>query len=448
MPKISVIIPAYNSEKFIAETLDSLLCQTLKDIEIVIVNDGSTDGTQKIIDGYTEKYPFIKSFTQQNAGVSAARNNGLEKATGEYVVFLDADDYFSPGSLEAFYETAKETGADIVIGRLCPFNEERIGKFNAFADKLAQMKSIDTFDITLLWNFLVSNKCYERKRLVESGVRFPPFRYSEEGAFFMRYVYTGATISGTMKSEMYYRRHSAAQGLSVSQTVSTDLAKSFSSSLEMIYRDAKKAVSESDKDFDKEEYLQEVIYKDAYVLLSQFYRLMWHGDDECVRYCAEEFLRLSALMTPKRLEVFKQTDKDLHTQNLFASKEEVAAKPNISVIVGKCKNKDMTAFFHSLYDQTSPMFEVIVPKSLAQSGRIPKEYLEMKNLVVLDDKNFMKKAKKAAKGKKIIFSRPVLLDLRTFRLFYKIPLPEKLKAIFFAPLTKLLNFMLVKRILK
>lgn len=445
MPKVSVIIPAYNSEKFIGETLDNMLKQTLKDIEVVIVNDGSTDDTQKIIDEYVSKSDIFKSFVQKNAGVSAARNNGLEKATGEYVVFLDADDLFSENALEAFYNTAKRTNADIVIGRLCVFSPEGLGKFNAFADKLAGMESIDTFDITLLWNFLVSNKCYKRDRLVESGVRFPPYRYSEEGAFFMKYVYTGAKISGTAESEFYYRRHTAEEGLSVSQTVSCDLAKSFSQSLEMIFEEAKKAVANSDKSFDKDEYIQEVIYKDAHVLLNQFYRLMWHGDDECAKYCAEEFKRLRSLMTKERFEIIRAKEADLHLEKIAKSKEEVASNPNISVIV-KCK-KDMTAFFHGLYDQISPMFEVIVPKSMA--SQIPEEYLSCCNLVVLDDKGFMKKAKKIAKGMhKVVFRRPTKLDLRTFRMIYKVPLPEKFKKMFFGFIIKGINFILVKRIVK
>ena len=449
MPKVSVVIPAYNSEKFIAETLDSMLRQTLKDIEVVVVNDGSTDGTQKIIDEYVSKHSIFKSYIQQNAGVSAARNNGLEKATGEYVVFLDADDYFSDTSLEAFYETAKKTDADIVIGRLRVFGENGFGKFNPYADKLAEMQHIENFDTTLLWNFLISNKCYKRERLVKSGVRFPPFRYSEEGAFFMSYVYTGAKISGTPNSEFYYRRHSVEEGLSVSQTVSCDLAKSFSKSLEMIYECAQKAASASDADFDKEEYLQEIIYKDAFVLLSQFYRLMWHGDDECVTYCAEEFKRLRSLMTQKRFDTINNADRDLHLDNIFSSKEEVAQNPNISVIVGKCVGKDMTAFFHGVYDQISPMFEVIVPRSMVTEGRVPEEYLSCCNLVVIDDKGYMKKAKKAARGKhKIVFRKPVRLDLRTFRMIYRIGLPQKLKDIFFPLMIKGINFMLVKRIVK
>ena len=449
MPKISVIIPAYNSQQFIAETLDNMLNQSLKDIEVVIVNDGSTDGTQAVIDEYVKKSPIFKSYIQENAGVSAARNNGLTKATGEYVVFLDADDYFSDTSLEAFYETAKRTDADVVIGRLRTFNEEGFGKYNAFADRLAKTEHINNHDLILLWNFLVGNKCYRRERLVESGVRFPPYRYSEEGAFFMCYVYTNPKISGTMGSEMYYRRHSAEQGLSVSQTVSCELAKSFSQSLKMIYEAALKFVEESTEDFDKERYIQEVIYKESYVLLSQFYRLMWHGDDECVKYCAEDFKRLRSLMTDARFKVIQGTDRDLHLENICMSKDDVAANPNVSVIVTKCGKKDMTEFFTRLYSQTSPLFEVIVPESMAKSGRIPEKYLSCQNLVVLPDKRFLKKAKKAAKSKRrVIFRYPVKLDIRIFRLIYKVPLSERIKDMFFDMMIKALNFALIKRIIK
>lgn len=440
MAKISVIIPAYNSELFIAETFDSLINQTLKDIEVVVVNDGSVDNTQKIIDAYCEKYPFFKSVKQENAGVSAARNNGLEKATGEYVVFLDADDYYDSTSLEGFYEAAKRENADIVIGRLRTFNEKEVGKFNEYADKLSQMKTIDTKEKMLLWNFLVSNKCYQRERLVKSGVRFPEYKYSEEGAFFMRYVFTGAKITGTPNSVMYYRRHTAKEGLSVSQTVSCDLAKSFSASLEMIYSDAKKA------GFD-EDYLQEILYKNAFVLLSQFYRLMWHGDDECVEYCAQEFKRLSSLMSEKTLSKIKAANTDLHLENIAKSKEEASNRPNLSVIVKK--NKNMSDFLVNLFDQISPLYEVIVPESAVNEGLVPQEILGCSNLGTVPDKHFLKNAKKAAKSKrKLVFSFPCRLDIRTFRMIYRIPLSEKIKTAFFSPMIKCINFILVKGIVK
>lgn len=445
--KVSVIVPAYNSADFICETLDNLLEQTLKDIEIVVVNDGSTDNTEEIIKQYCQKHGNVVLVNQPNGGVSSARNHGLEVATGEYVCFLDADDIYSKNSLEAFYNRAKEKNADVVIGRLRTFSEEGFGKFNAFGDVLSKMDSIDPFDLQLLWNFLVGNKFYRRDRLVESGVRFPPFRYSEEGAFFMQYVFTKPVITGAYESEFLYRRHSKEQGRSVSQTVSKDLAKSFCDSLDMIYQGALKA-TEGMEQSKRDEYLGEILYKKAYVLIGQFYRMMWHGDDECVSFCKEQVTQLLSSMPSNRKNAMLVTDCDLHLNNMFATKQQVADSPNISVIyTGKGNAKQ---FIIDLYDQLSPMFELIIPRSLADSGLIPEEYAENCNIVVLPDRKFVKTAKKKAKGKVMIFRKSTALDLRMIRLVYKLKnkLPEKLVDMFFPFLARLINFVLVKGILK
>lgn len=168
--KISVIVPSYNAEKYIAETLDCLLAQTLGDIEIIAVNDGSTDSTPDIIDAYAAKDCRVIRVDQPNGGVSSARNNGLERARGEYVLFLDSDDLLSSRALELLCKRLDETGADMAICRL-----ERFGyggnEYNAFAEKLASCKTVDVYDKLLLWNFLVGNKCYRRERLVRSGVQ-------------------------------------------------------------------------------------------------------------------------------------------------------------------------------------------------------------------------------------------------------------------------------------
>ena len=93
--EISVIIPAYNSEKYIKATIDSILVQRPKDIEIIIVDDGSTDNTPRIIDGYAEKYCFLQAYHIPNHGVSYARNYGLKRATGKWICFIDSDDCIS-----------------------------------------------------------------------------------------------------------------------------------------------------------------------------------------------------------------------------------------------------------------------------------------------------------------------------------------------------------------
>ena len=114
--KVSVIVPVWNVEKYIGQCLDSLVNQTLKEIEIIVVNDGSPDNSQKIIDKYVKKYPDkIKSIIKENGGQGSARNMGLDIANGEYISFIDSDDWIDLDFLEKMYKKAKEKNSDIVI---------------------------------------------------------------------------------------------------------------------------------------------------------------------------------------------------------------------------------------------------------------------------------------------------------------------------------------------
>lgn len=124
MPKISVIVPIYNTEKYLKKCIDSLLNQTLEDIEIVLVNDGSPDNSQAVIDEYVALYPDkIKSFNQENKGQAAARNLGISKATGEFLGFVDSDDYMEPEGYLKSYNYAIQNNLDIVCFALCEENE-------------------------------------------------------------------------------------------------------------------------------------------------------------------------------------------------------------------------------------------------------------------------------------------------------------------------------------
>jgi len=113
-PKVSIIVPVYNGEKTVERTMDSLLKQTLKDIEIIVVDDGSTDNTPAILDKYAAEYEKVKVIHQQNAYVGAARNAGRKQAKGEYIAFIDADDTVSEDFYEKLYLEAEKHHADIV----------------------------------------------------------------------------------------------------------------------------------------------------------------------------------------------------------------------------------------------------------------------------------------------------------------------------------------------
>lgn len=123
MCKISVVIPVYNAERFLRSTLDSLLAQTLRDIEIVCVNDGSSDSSLQILEEYALREPRVVVVDSVNGGVSRARNKGIEIAKGEYIGFMDADDMATPKMYERLFALAMEHNADIAEMSYCRIPE-------------------------------------------------------------------------------------------------------------------------------------------------------------------------------------------------------------------------------------------------------------------------------------------------------------------------------------
>lgn len=189
MKKVSVIVPVWNVEKYISKCLDSLVNQTLEEIEIIIVNDGSPDNSQKIIDEYVEKYPNkIKSFIIENGGQGAARNFGLTKAIGEYIGFVDSDDYVNKEMFKKMYNKAISEKLDIVI---TPYN-------NIFEDtkkeKVEQLflKTNDDKINAFFNNVGVCNKLYKRELL--NGIIFKSKVWYEDLAFSCKVIMNAKKI--------------------------------------------------------------------------------------------------------------------------------------------------------------------------------------------------------------------------------------------------------------
>lgn len=157
-PKISVIIPCYNVEKYLRECLDSVVNQTLKDIEIICVNDGSTDGTQKILEEYAKKDSRIFVINQENSGVSVARNNGIKQVHGKCVMFLDSDDYLDIRACEFAYEKIVENNSDI-CSFLCAKMNNGVKQFIAGETEFFTKYENKTIDTELIEHFLISAYC-------------------------------------------------------------------------------------------------------------------------------------------------------------------------------------------------------------------------------------------------------------------------------------------------
>lgn len=151
LPIVSVIIPVYNTEKYLRQCLDTVIAQTLKEIEIICIDDGSTDRSLEILHEYQERDNRIIILTQQNKGGGAARNAGLKIAQGKYLLFLDSDDFFEKDMLEKSYDKSEENVADIVIFATKSYSEKKGRLLHAVTGiPINGLPKTPTFDYTAL----------------------------------------------------------------------------------------------------------------------------------------------------------------------------------------------------------------------------------------------------------------------------------------------------------
>lgn len=186
MPKISVIIPVYNVEKYLSKCLDSVINQSLKEIEIIVVNDGSTDKSQSIIDEYIKKDNRIISIMQENGRQGKARNTGLYRSKGEYISFIDSDDYIEKDMLLKMYNNAKENNSEIVI---CSYNIVYPNKIISEKIDHELLKSTENNEPLKLLNAISPcTRIYKRKFLIDNNIIFKEKVYYEDVAFALKNI--------------------------------------------------------------------------------------------------------------------------------------------------------------------------------------------------------------------------------------------------------------------
>ncbi|MBE5940968.1 MAG: glycosyltransferase [Lachnospiraceae bacterium] len=205
MCKISVIIPVYNSEKYLKKCLDSLLNQTMKDVEILVVNDGSTDDSFAILEEYQEKYSqvFIV-INQENAGVSVARNRAMDMANGKYVAFIDSDDYIDNDYLNRLYDEAEKYQSDMVF---CGYKE-----VNSAGDILREVKvqQLEQENETYIYKLMtICMRIFRRDFLEKYSILFPEGVRGEDIPFNMMVNALGKNIRAVDYTGYYYVQHNS-----------------------------------------------------------------------------------------------------------------------------------------------------------------------------------------------------------------------------------------------
>ena len=207
MVEVSVVMPVYNVEKYLSESLDSILNQTFRDIEIICVNDGSSDNSLKILEDYQKNDSRIKIITQSNNGAASARNVGIEKSIGKYVYFMDSDDILELNALEELHALAENRNLDLVIFKLINFDDGTSNKYpNGYYEMkfLKEMVGENTFNYKDIgvrsFSIAVSPPGKLFKKDLISDIRFPEGYIFEDNAFF-----TEAILKA--KAVCFYDKH-------------------------------------------------------------------------------------------------------------------------------------------------------------------------------------------------------------------------------------------------
>ncbi len=413
--KISVIVPVYNVEPFLSETLDSLVSQSFNDFEVIIINDGSTDGTQDIINNYCAIHENFRYVIQKNSGAAAAKNRGIKEAQGDYLAFLDGDDKFTPYALEKLFHYAQEKQADLVVGRTKTFNLFNSSYMHATV-QLSKKEIIDPFDLALIWSFSQSNKLFSHKKVLELGSRFPEKKYAEDGIFVMDFAHKCDKIVGCPHDILFYRKRGFSESFSATQTVSRDMIDDYLNAYDQIFSLSKKNFKEKyckeanlhedpNLEIKYENYLEKIRFKEVKLLLNQFYRLFWRMQENDIKYLKEKLFSLKSELFQESWKKLSTEYQDININKLIDNKIEMAENPIITLVLSpnNISKSKLLLMVQSIYGQDLPAFEILIPNNLVDELSFEIQTYENIHSLDSDYGNFKNFALKHSKGEYILF---------------------------------------------
>lgn len=234
MAKISVIVPVYNVEKYLNRCVDSILNQTMQDLEIILVDDGSTDSSGMICEDYKEKDARIKVIHKKNGGLSDARNVGEKNATADYVIFLDSDDYIHQEMLETLYVPIKEQGVEVsVCGVFNVYNEKEIPQYSKL-EKFVCTGS-EAFGLILEGNKIPGTICNKMiKKELADKICFPVGRLYEDVFYTLKLMPLVKQVHVTTKPMYYYVHRQGSITTSRFKEADMDIVYAYKETMELI----------------------------------------------------------------------------------------------------------------------------------------------------------------------------------------------------------------------
>lgn len=420
MKKISVIMPVYNDEKFLRAALQSIKKQTFQDFEVLIVNDGSVDGSEEIIDEFCGDDDRFLKINQENQGVSAARNTALKAARGEYLAFADADDRVPETAYEVLYEIASQNEADLVVGGYKMDTGLSAGK-NARMVKLAKKTQIQPDDEDLIHSFALWNKLFRRELVEQFQIWFEPLRHVEDAVFLYTFLQHARRIF-TCAAEVYtYYKRIPLLGTSTTQTLRPglfeDAVKARERTLEQISGWSAKCQ-------------EEMRYKFLNTtMIGDYYRRLWVLDLNTSENLFRQIARDKRLVSQENWERIVKNNEDLQLEPHLRGRGEIAKSPLISVALSPVLTIEQTkALLASLYNQNLPNFEVVLDE--AYRDVLPQVYLQKENLRFVEgrqsERELFNRAWRSSAASFLLFADlPIVFDLNSLKTMWSILSKEK-----------------------
>ncbi|MDO5047835.1 MAG: glycosyltransferase family 2 protein [Anaerococcus sp.] len=208
MKEISIIIPVYNSEAYLSECVDSVLNQAYENFELILVNDGSTDESGQICDSYSKKDKRVRVIHKENGGVSSARNVGIEKSSGDYIIFIDSDDSIDLDLLDYLKDVADKYNTSMVIHSLGLFNDANEQNEHETLEMLDKRKLVDYMPVFIKRRYINAprNKLYRRSIIIDNNIRFDEGVSMGEDALFNYEYFSTLTDLILIERNFYHYR--------------------------------------------------------------------------------------------------------------------------------------------------------------------------------------------------------------------------------------------------
>ena len=309
MPKVSIIVPVYNVEKYLKRCIQSILSQTFNDLELILINDGSSDKSGKICDKYSKKDNRIKVIHKENGGVSTARNLGLDNARGDYVMFVDSDDWLQKEAVKKLVDKIENCNADFCCGSFL-----NIGAINSTAHLITNFDKTNKTDAGAFYSFIsemflgVCAKLFKRSIIKQNKIRFQKnITYLEDTIYLYRYLQNCDSVCSVSDIVYFYNVINFSSATKKYHPQINDWVKTSKIELEKIF-----TVKNDDINF----YLD----KQALLMMEFCFRHHVWSNDQNNRIQAIEFLKdayYSFRSGCEKLKNNKQLQNDTDTERLL-----------------------------------------------------------------------------------------------------------------------------------